>query len=137
MQEILEFRPHHFMCTLGFRGVGYSNHFVQNYKEIVKVLTKNEDTLIKVVKHTDNICSACPKKISKTFCTAQDKITGLDFAHNKVLRFTSGEITSWRQAKSRIKKYMSIDKFHESCQSCSWKKFGVCQESLEQLLNSN
>ena len=28
---MLEFRPHHFLCTLGFEGKGYSDEFVRNY----------------------------------------------------------------------------------------------------------
>ena len=125
------------MCTLGFRGKGYSAGFVRNYKKIVQTLTANEDVRIEVVEYMDDVCTVCPNKINEIVCKAQDKITKLDIAHSKTLKLKPGEIMSWRQAKANIKKYMSIEKFHLSCQGCSWKKYGVCEQSLEDLLNSD
>ena len=137
MEEKIKFRPHHFMCTLGFRGKGYSLSFIKNYKKIVAKLNENENTLIEVVDNMDSICFSCPNKINETLCKTQDKISKLDTAHSKSLKLIPGEIMSWRQAKERIKKYMSIEKFHLSCKGCSWKDYGVCQQALENLLNSN
>lgn len=125
------------MCTLGFRGKGYSVGFVKNYKKIVQTLIANEDTRIEVVEYMDDVCTACPNKIDEIVCKTQDKITKLDIAHSKTLKLKSGEIMSWRQAKANIKKHMSIENFHRACQGCSWKKYGVCEQSLKDLLNSD
>jgi hypothetical protein len=134
MEEIIKFRPHHFMCTLGFRGKGYSTHFVRNYKKIVQTIHGDENTLIEVVQHMDDVCSACPNKIDDIICKTQSKITKLDAAHSSALYLVPGEVMSCKQAKDRIKKHMSVEKFLLSCKGCSWQKYGVCQESLEQLL---
>jgi hypothetical protein len=135
MAETIKFRPHHFMCTLGFRGKGYSLGFVRNYKKIAQQLNDNEETQIEVVQFMDSVCSACPNKIDEVVCKTQDKISKLDAAHASVLSLKEGDIFTWKQAKERIKKNMSIEKFHIACQGCSWKEYGVCQQSLEYLIN--
>ena len=134
MEEVIKFRPHHFMCTLGFQGHGYSPGFVKNYKKIVHTLASNEDTLIEVVSNIDYICSVCPNKINETSCKTQDKITRLDSRHLEVLQLKIGEILSWKEAKLGIKKYMSVQKFDYICDGCMWKQYGICQKSLENLL---
>lgn len=125
------------MCTLGFRGKGYSLGFVKNYKKIAKRLEDNEDTLIEVVAAIDDICISCPHKISESLCQKQDQILKLDKAHSKVLKLTTGTIISWKQAKARIKKYMDVEKFSLSCNGCSWKKYGVCEHALEELISDH
>jgi uncharacterized protein len=133
----IRFRPHHFMCTLAFKGKGYSLGFIKNYKKIFDHLDKNEDTLIQVVEYMDDICSVCPNKIDEIICKTQEKISNLDREHKEILRLKTGEYISWEDAKKRIKQHMSIEKFHDACRDCSWKKYGVCEETLFRLINSN
>ena len=134
MAEKIKFRPHHFMCTLGFRGKGYSLGFVRNYKKIAQQLNENEETQIEVVQFMDSICSACPNKIDEIVCKTQDKISKLDAAHSAALSLKVGDIFTWKQAKEHIKKNMSVEKLHTACHGCSWKEYGVCQQSLENLI---
>jgi hypothetical protein len=135
MAETIKFRPHHFMCTLGFRGKGYSLDFVRNYKKIVQQLNYDEEIQIEVVPFMDSICSACPNKIDEIVCKAQDKISKLDVAHASALSLKEGDVFTWKQAKEHIKTHMSVEKFHIACQGCSWKEYGVCQQSLEDLMS--
>lgn len=134
---MIKFRPHHFMCTLGFQGRGYSLSFVKNYKKIVQKLASDENVLIEVVANMDGVCSACPNKLSETLCKTQDKITQLDHRHQETLGLKIGETLSWKEAKIRIKKHMTIAKFDHSCHGCLWKEYGVCQKSLENLLQNS
>jgi hypothetical protein len=134
VEEIIKFRPHHFLCTLGFQGHGYSLGFVKNYKKIVQRLTSDENTLIEVVGNMDSICFACPNKINESLCTTQSKITKLDSRHQQILGLKIGEILSWKEAKVKIKKYMTVQKFDYTCDGCSWKEYGICQKALENML---
>ncbi|GAB4168668.1 MAG: DUF1284 domain-containing protein [Rickettsiaceae bacterium] len=134
MAEEITFRPHHFMCTLGFHGKGYSTDFVRNYKKIVAQITKDENTQIKVAEYMDNICSACPNKIDEVICKTQNKVLKLDENHSKVLKLKPGQTLTWSQAKALIKKHMTIKKFHQACKGCSWKQYGVCEKALKGLL---
>lgn len=123
------------MCTLGFQGKGYSLGFIKNYKNIVKILHENEDTLIEVVEYMDDICSPCPNRQDNVVCKTQDKILRLDQAHLKILGLTLGQIISWKEAKEQIRKHMTLEKFDQACTGCEWKKYGVCADSLQTLLN--
>lgn len=124
------------MCTLAFSGKGYSLGFIKNYKKIVQEINNDEDTLIEVVEYMDSICSPCPNKLDDTLCKSQSKIVKLDNAHKKILELKTGESISWRKAKNRIKQNMSIEKFHSACNGCSWKQYGVCEQKLSDLINS-
>jgi len=94
VEEVIKFRPHHFLCTLGFQGHGYSLGFVKNYKKIVQQLSFDENTLIEVVGNMDSICFACPNKVNESLCTTQSKITQLDSRHQQILGLKIGEILS-------------------------------------------
>lgn len=135
--EALYFRPHHFLCTLSFRGKGYSLGFVKNYKKIVAQINDDEDTTIEVVEYMDDICSPCPNKLDNKLCKIQNKILQLDSRHSKILDIKPGTRLSWKQAKTLIKNKMSIDKFHFACNGCQWKQYGLCEASLRELQNSN
>ena len=104
-------------------------------KKIVQQLSDDEETQIEVVQFMDSFCSACPNKIDEIVCKTQDKISKLDAAHTAALSLKVGDIFTWKQAKERIKKNMSVEKFHKACQGCSWKEYGVCQQSLENLIS--
>jgi hypothetical protein len=128
----LAFRPHHFLCTLGFQGKGYSPEFIENYKEILKILTINENTAIKVVPQKDTICGPCPH-LKHTKCDKEEKIQELDRHHLQILGIKVDQILTWHEAKKRIKEHMTLRAFHQACQSCSWKSLGFCEHALREL----
>lgn len=130
----LSFRPHHFLCTLGFQGMGYSPGFVENYAQIVKALQDNEELSIEVVAGRDSICNACPHQ-GMTGCETEEKIQSLDSRHSQILNIHPGDILSWREGKERLKERMTIDAFHGACEGCQWKDYGVCEKALKKLRN--
>ena len=131
--KIIKFRPHHFMCTISFRGKGYSLSFIKNYKNIVQQLRADENSIIEVVEYMDDICAPCPNKINNVVCKMQDKILKLDRHHKEYLGLEIGQQITWKEAKQLVKDKMTIEKFHKSCQGCDWKKYGVCEQALHDL----
>ena len=132
---MLEFRPHHFMCTLGFEGHGYSDEFVRVYQEIadrLRVDPSGDECLIRVAPDTDSICEPCPNRREK-LCTSEEKIRKLDAGHARVLGLKSNEVMSWGEAKSRIAEKMTSEAFETVCAPCSWKALGVCETALNRL----
>ena len=127
------FRPHHFLCALGFKGKGYSPSFVRNFANIVKVLRgeNGDTTLLTVTLNTDDICAPCPHKRG-TLCASQDKISYLDTQHAQALGWQEGEILTWKEARARLKT-LTPDTFEKICHSCSWQKEGICLAALEKL----
>ena len=59
--------PHHLLCILGYRGLGYNENFTSNMTKIVKDLRSNPNTIINVSPEADDICIACPYN-SKGIC---------------------------------------------------------------------
>ena len=132
MKDMLEFRPHHFLCTLGFVGKGYSPEFVKNFQKTADLLRKTSDgdqVLIRVTSTTDDICVPCPHRREK-LCASEPKIMRLDHAHAEVLNLKEGDVLTWGEAKNRLAKYMSLEKFEKACAPCAWKALGVCKSAL-------
>lgn len=90
--------------------------------------------MIEVVEYMDSICSPCPNKVDDIICKSQEKIVKLDQAHKEILSLKTGKTISWKQAKSRIKQNMTIEKFHQACAGCSWKQYGICEQKLSDLI---
>ncbi len=118
------------MCTISFRGKGYSLGFIKNYKKIVQQLNADENTIIEVVEYMDDICIVCPNKVDNIICKTQDKILKLDKNHKESLGLVNGQKMTWREAKCLVKEKMTLEKFHKSCDGCNWKKYGVCEQAL-------
>ena len=133
---MIEFRPHHFMCTLGFEGKGYSEPFVANFYKIASLLRtpdgSGDQVSIKIVSKTDSICIPCPNR-KNTACLSESKIQTLDRAHESILGFKPGTTIKWGEAKKLILEKMSDEAFESACAPCSWKALGVCKAALVRL----
>lgn len=136
MPEPVRFRPHHFLCALGFEGKGYSTRFTANIAEIVEGRLRGPGgnrVEIEVVGAADDICAPCPKRIG-TLCTAQSKIAKLDAAHADALGVGPGETLTWGEAQERIKARITPNKLNTICADCSWLKHGMCTSAVARLI---
>ncbi len=131
----VSFRPHHFLCTLGFQGEGYSDTFVKNFSKIANDLHSDlhGDYLIQVTEVSDSICEPCPSR-RLDVCLNEEKVRKLDEAHQNILKIIPGDSLTWQEAKERIRTNMTLEKFHETCSPCSWKNHGFCERELKRLL---
>ncbi|MBX3709185.1 MAG: DUF1284 domain-containing protein [Gammaproteobacteria bacterium] len=132
------FRPHHFLCALCFQGRGYSSAFIANFTSIMETLNliEGNHTVIHIVSHTDSICDPCPNRMRNT-CTTEEKITVLDRSHATALDIKAGESMTWGEAKNRIAEKISLEKFHQICATCNWKKYGICENALTKFLGTH
>ncbi|NDD90587.1 DUF1284 domain-containing protein [bacterium] len=130
----LRFRPHHFLCTLGFQGKGYSPEFIRNFQSIADRLRSpaGDQTLIEVVDSTDTICSPCPNR-NGTECSAEEKIRLLDQNHQELLDLKPGQKISWGEAKELMAQRVDAGSFRQACESCAWRPLGVCERALLEL----
>lgn len=128
---MIQFRPHHFLCTVGFQGKGYSPAFIRNYKKIAVKITENPDTPIKVCSKLDSICGPCPNQTPDKQCNKQSLIDKLDAAHQEILGLKEDQIITWRESLALIKEKMTLDNFHRACEGCSWKSYGICEAALK------
>lgn len=134
----LRYRPHHFLCSLGFRGKGYSDAFTANMARIVEGSLRaphGDDVEIEVVAATDDICRPCPKRRG-TLCTSQRKIDALDTRHARALGLTVGTRLTWGEAKQRIKANVPPGALSQLCAGCQWLELGLCEAALKDLHES-
>tara|TARA_R110002095_G_scaffold144487_5_gene124932 strand:+ start:1314 stop:1724 length:411 start_codon:yes stop_codon:yes gene_type:complete len=130
---MIKYRPHHFFCTLGFQGKGYSREFIKNFSTIKQNLT--DETVIKVTTKTDDICAPCPHRRG-TLCEKQSKIEALDRAHSTALDVFEGDEITWREAKKRLASF-SLEDHHRICKGCQWLDDGLCAQALHDLKGSS
>lgn len=131
----LRYRPHHFLCSLGFRGKGYSDAFTANMARIVDDRLRapgGDDVMIEVAAATDDICTPCPKRRG-TLCTSQDKIATLDTRHSRALGLFVGTRLTWGEAKQRIRANVPPGALTQLCAGCQWLDLGLCEAAVKEL----
>jgi hypothetical protein len=131
----LRYRPHHFLCSLGFEGKGYSEGFTANMTAIVmgRLRAAGGDAVrIQVTGAADDICAPCPKRRGR-LCTSQARIRMLDRAHAAALRLAPHEILTWGAAKARIRAHVPPGSLKVLCAGCEWEALGLCEAALKRL----
>lgn len=131
----LRLRPHHLLCALGYRGLGYSDGFTANMTALVKqgLHAPGGGALpIEVVGEADAICAPCPKRRG-TGCTAQHRIAALDRAHAEALDIAAGDRLTWDEARARIRARVVPDDLDRICAGCEWLPLGLCKAALRDL----
>lgn len=135
MADPVKYRPHHFLCSLGFEGKGYSDKFTTNMAAIVMGRLRAPDgdaTVIEVVAKTDDICAPCPKRIG-TLCISQPKINALDKAHGAAINIVPGDRLTWGEAQTRIRQNVPPGSLKSLCAGCQWAEYGMCEAALARL----
>lgn len=131
----VRYRPHHFLCSLGFEGRGYSDAFTANMAAIVMGrlrAAQGDDTVITVTATADSICAPCPRR-DGSGCLDQGRIDALDTAHARALGIMDGQTLTWGQAKARIQARVMPGDLARICAGCSWHPAGMCDAALLRL----
>jgi len=131
----LRFRPHHFLCALGFAGKGYDDGFTRNMAAIVDGRLRGEDgdqVEIEVVADADGICAPCPHRRG-TGCDRQAKIDALDRRHAAALGLAAGQRLSWGAAQDRMAARVAPGDLVRLCAGCQWLALGLCTAALARL----
>ncbi len=132
---LVKFRPHHFLCSLGFQGKGYSDEFTANMVRIVDKGLRapgGDDQQIEVVRNTDDICAPCPKRRGLR-CSNQDGIEKLDKAHLRALKLEYGQTITWGEAQNCIRKHVAPEGLQVICAGCQWLEYGMCETAVRKL----
>lgn len=135
MTGAVRFRPHHFLCALGFQGKGYSPDFTANMAAIVtdRLRAEGGDAVpVTVTAGFDDICAPCPRN-GGARCSQQDKIDRLDAAHAAALSLAPGDTVTWGEAKARIRARIAPGSLATLCAGCEWQPLGMCEAALSRL----
>ncbi|KAJ55523.1 hypothetical protein ACMU_12580 [Actibacterium mucosum KCTC 23349] len=131
----VRFRPHHFLCALGYDGHGYAPDFTANMTAIVMGQLRRHGggrTMIEVTGTADDICAPCPHRRSAG-CDQQARIDKLDAAHAAALDLSPGDRLSWDEAQARIVDRIKPGDLTRVCDGCQWLRYGMCEAALARL----
>ncbi|WP_019412744.1 DUF1284 domain-containing protein [Paenisporosarcina sp. TG20] len=122
----------HLFCLLGYRGMGYSEEYVENMTGLHQTLKDNPRTLILLVKGPDQLCEKFPNS-GKYHCQ-DDTIYERDATILTKMGLEIGQILSWEDIVSHIQKYVVPTDIQIVCETCSWRTYGVCEEGVQEIL---
>jgi hypothetical protein len=119
-------RGHHFLCTLHYRGAGYSAHFTDNFTSLCEDARARDTSTVEVAEFADGICSACPSlQADEQSCEYQASIMRRDGALLTAMGWQPGQVMSLEQAHwdvlARREELMKV-----VCPGCEW--LPRCQE---------
>ena len=69
-----KFRVHHILCTVLYRGEGYSGTFCDNMTEKVRELKADPEEPLMLVTDPDMICARCPNRTPGDTCKIFKKL---------------------------------------------------------------
>lgn len=125
-------RGHHLFCLLGYRGMGYSQEYVENMTRLHQALRDNPRTWIQLVKGPDKLCEKYPNS-GEYHCEHKD-IYERDAVILEKLGLKIGQILYWKDIESNIQKYALPSDIQTVCETCSWRSYGVCEEGIQDIL---
>ncbi|MEI4487224.1 DUF1284 domain-containing protein [Frigidibacter sp. MR17.14] len=131
----IRFRPHHFLCAVGYRGKGYSPDFTANMTAVVMGRLRapgGGGEMLEVIAAADDLCGPCPSR-EGAGCVSGAKIARLDASHAQALDLLPGDRLSWAAAQARIRERVMPGDLARVCAGCSWLAYGMCEEALAAL----
>lgn len=126
----MKMRPHHLLCTQCYSGKGYSSDFIVRMDEVTAQLRSDDNTTIELVCSTDDICTACPKKLGEDLCAENATTKEYD---RKVLAWfglQAGTQYCYQQVTEEIRQKMTPEILQDICGACSWLPISACRRVL-------
>jgi hypothetical protein len=129
---MFKLRGHHIFCLLGYRGMGYSQEYVENMTLLHQTLSDNPETWIQLVNGPDQLCEKYPN--SGEYHCQDNNIYEMDAAILEKLGLKIGQILKWVEIETNIQKYATPSDIQTVCKNCSWRSYGVCEEGMQDIL---
>lgn len=126
--ELIQLRGHHLFCLLGFRGMGYSEAYAMNMKDIHQQLREQPHTIVRVISGADDLCAKFPCD-QPYHCDAM-RVFEQDQAFLHVLQLRIGDELTWQDIEKRMQTFATPDLIERVCFDCQWRKYGVCEEGI-------
>lgn len=139
LHEPLVLRAHHLLCIHGFRGMGYSEQFIDKMSTIVEQMKDDSPRKVRVIQGLDSACASCPHQ-GPGICQASDDserhVLGLDENVLKHLNLIPGAIYDKHELIKRTRERVRPEDLDHLCRGCSWLSYGVCKEGIAALRSS-
>ncbi|MBE6876623.1 MAG: DUF1284 domain-containing protein [Ruminococcus sp.] len=114
-----ELRPHHGLCIAFFEGKGYNPEFIRHMAEMISYLDCCNPE-IRLVLHTDRICSACPHN-RNSVCESAQKVLSYDRAVLSLCGLEENQVLLWKDFQSLVRlKILQQRSISAVCRDCQW-----------------
>lgn len=124
MNKIFFLRPHHSLCIQFFVGKGYSEDFVKNMTNIIKLLQES-DPEVTLQCSCDILCEKCPENISG-ICKNDCKVRDIDNRCLTEIGLSCGSKIRWSELKQlAYDKIIKCGKIEAVCYDCQWKEICI------------
>lgn len=130
---MIELRPHHLLCLVGWRGHGYDRAFTDNFNRLADSLDR--DSEIKLVEGADEICACCPR-LNASACRADEYGGGnaallIDRRVLENLGLQPGEIYRFDELSGLVREKITAEVLSDICAGCGWLARGWCAEAFK------
>ena len=125
-------RGHHLFCLLGYKGMGYSQEYVENMTKLHQSLRDDPETWVQLIEGPDQLCEKYPNS-GEHHCQDQH-IDKRDHVILEKLGLKIGQILKWKDIEDAIRKSVVPSDIEVVCETCSWRSFGVCEEGIQNIL---
>lgn len=113
-------RGHHFLCSLHYRGAGYSSGFTGNFTALMTAVRERAATTVVVTEQADAICTACPSlQPDGESCEYQASIMRRDQALLGAMGWQPGDVMSLEDAHWAVMRRRE-ELMAEVCPGCEW-----------------
>ncbi|MCD7766703.1 MAG: DUF1284 domain-containing protein [Lachnospiraceae bacterium] len=127
----ISLRAHHGMCLAYFEGKGYSEGFSAHMQKMLERLTGTDTpgVLVRLVTHTDEICSACPNNLDGS-CNDAEKVQKHDRGVLDLCGLTEEQILGFDEFTSLVQAcILSAGRRAEICGGCQWESICANRKS--------
>ena len=126
----IELRGHHLLCLLGYRGMGYSDAYVDNMTNVYRKLLDDPTTECQIVKGPDKLCACFPVDGDQHYHCEDRNVAERDALILERLGLAAGQVVTWAEILSRVATALQPDDLLQICSTCPWLPYGVCQEGV-------
>ena len=128
---MITIRPHHLMCSAGYKGVNYNPESANNWAKIVNDLKTNPDTKIKLTLGEDSFCKECKHNRENGGSCDKVFVETLDKRVKDMLNIKDGAVYRFQELKEKLCAIMNPQKHQDICKECGWWKQGLCHDTFE------
>lgn len=132
---MMKCRVHHLFCAALFEGKGYSDDFVVNMRQVVKLLfaekeTERKEEQIELCAEPDLICDKCPNLIGGACCIEDNQVVSKDIRLAEALSLKCGKGYRREELIRHVTAALNEEVFENSCRKCRWYEEGLCSYRL-------
>lgn len=123
-----KFRVHHILCTVLYRGEGYSGTFCDNMTQKVRELKADQEEPLMLVTDPDMICTRCPNRTPDDTCVDdKNHVKSKDLELLELFGLKENQLYSYRELLQCAEKKLDKEKLFKKLWTMQMVSAGIVQ----------